>query len=54
MIQYFYHHEKEGFDTMKEHIRVGIIGCGSRGRMLTDTLLAFDDGDLIAVCDTYE
>lgn len=39
---------------MKEHIRVGFIGCGSRGRMLIHTLLAFDDVDIVAVCDKYE
>ena len=41
-------------DTVKK-IKLGVIGLGKRGySMIRDVILAFDDVDVVAVCDTYE
>jgi len=34
-----------------ERLTMGVIGCGGRGRWLTDAFLKFDDVQVIAVCD---
>lgn len=39
---------------MKEKIRLGIIGLGQRGSILTDTVLACEEAEIIAVSDLYE
>ena len=35
-------------------INMAIIGLGQRGSMLADTIMAFDDVDIVAICDEYE
>ncbi len=35
-------------------IKMGVVGLGQRGSMLINTILAFNDVDVIAVCDSYE
>lgn len=35
-------------------IKMGVIGLGQRGSCLIDTILAFDNVEIIAVCDAYE
>ncbi|MBQ7337073.1 MAG: Gfo/Idh/MocA family oxidoreductase [Clostridia bacterium] len=42
------------FPIQKKTISVAMVGCGARGRMLLDTLSAFDDVTIAAVCDQYE
>lgn len=34
-------------------IRMGIIGLGCRGYALTETMLAFQEAEIVAVCDVY-
>lgn len=36
-------------------IRMGVIGLGNRGKsVMRDVILAFDDVDVVALCDSYE
>ncbi len=42
------------FPIQSRSIRVGMIGCGARGKMLLDTLAAIDGATVVAVCDKYE
>ena len=37
-----------------KNVKIGVIGLGKRGfSMIRDVILAFDDADVIAVCDLY-
>jgi predicted dehydrogenase len=40
--------------VMKEHIKIGIIGLGKRGRMLLSIIARMHDVTIAAVCDLYE
>lgn len=35
-------------------VKVGMIGLGQRGAMLTRTVLACEEADIVAVCDAYQ
>lgn len=35
-------------------LKIGIIGLGQRGGNMTDTILACEDAQIVAVCDVYE
>ncbi|MBT7547536.1 MAG: inositol 2-dehydrogenase, partial [Gemmatimonadetes bacterium] len=37
-----------------KNLRVGVVGCGGRGRGHMRLLDSFADTDLVAVCDPFE
>lgn len=39
---------------MKQKIKMGIIGLGQRGNILTDTVLACEEAEIVAISDLYE
>lgn len=39
---------------MKDKVRVAVVGCGGRGRIMACNTLLFDDVELVAICDVLE
>ena len=43
-----------GPSPASERVRLGLIGCGGRGRELLDVFLQYPDVDIPVVCDVNE
>ena len=41
-------------NSMKRTVKTGVIGLGSRGAGLLETMLACSECDVVALCDLYE
>lgn len=41
-------------DTASEPVRLGLIGCGGRGRELLGVFQQYEDVDIVAICDVNE